>query len=122
VTIRRLETLEDALTHPDSASFQGEQATWLCSPESRIEIQKHGEAGELVKRIVGHYPKVELVARASLGCQAYNRTKHSTEQIQKRAFHSDHKLGPDYLPELAGTDVSRYFFERRKGQWIKYGP
>ena len=27
-----------------------------------------------------------------------------------------------YLPELAGSDVSRYEYSRKKGQWIKYGP
>jgi len=44
------------------------------------------------------------------------------EQIEKRVFHSDRKVGKEYLPELAGNDVARYEINRERGQWIKYGP
>jgi hypothetical protein len=66
-------------------------------------------------------PKLEDIARVSLGCQAYNSSKHTKEQIQNRVFHSDTKLSEEYMEELAGSDVGRYFHQRLKGQWIKYG-
>lgn len=72
--------------------------------------------------LCGGGPPLNSVARASLGCQAYNRTKHTAEQIANRVFHADRKLTNEYLPELAGNDVGRYLVKRQRGQWIKYGP
>jgi len=98
------------------------QTDWLKDPEFRFEIRQIGEVGELVKRIIGKFPPLEKVARASLGTQAYNSSKHTREQIEARVFHAPKKLSKEYLPELAGNDVGRYLIDRRKGQWIKYGP
>ena len=98
------------------------QSDWLKDPEFRFEIRQTGEIGDLVKRIVGKFPALERVARASLGTQAYNSSKHTREQIEGRVFHAIKKLSKEYLPELAGNDVGRYLIDRRKGQWIKYGP
>jgi type I restriction-modification system DNA methylase subunit len=98
------------------------QTDWLKDPEFRFEIRQTGEFGDLVKRIVGKFPALERVARASLGIQAYNSSKHTREQIEGRVFHAIKKLSKEYLPELTGNDVGRYLIDRRKGQWIKYGP
>ena len=37
-------------------------------------------------------------------------------------FHASTKLTNEYLPEIAGNDVGRYRIERKKGEWIRYGP
>jgi hypothetical protein len=98
------------------------QADWLKDPEFRFETRQTGEAGDLAKRIIGKFPPLERIARASLGIQAYNSSKHTREQIEARVFHASKKLSKEYLPELAGNDVGRYLIDRKKGQWIKYGP
>ena len=98
------------------------QADWLNDPEFRFEVRQTGKTGELAKRIIRKHPPLEAMARASLGIQAYNSSKHTREQIQARVFHAPRKVSKDYLPELAGNDVQRYFVDRKKGQWIKYGP
>jgi len=98
------------------------QIEWSKDPEFRFEIRQTGEVGDLVKRIIEKFPPLERVARASLGIQAYNSSKHTREQIEARVFHALKKLSKEYLPELAGNDVGRYLIDRRKGQWIKYGP
>ena len=98
------------------------ETDWLKDPEFRFEIRQTGEVGDLVKRIMRKFPPLERVARASLGIQAYNSSKHTREQIEARVFHALKKLSKEYLPELAGNDVGRYLIDRRKGQWIKYGP
>jgi len=110
----------DALYHP--ASTYVVQTSWLEDSEFRFETRQCGKEGNLVKRIVDESPGLEEVARASLGIQAYNSLKHSREEIEARVFHAPQKLSAEYLPELAGTDVGRYMIERKKGQWIKYGP
>jgi type I restriction-modification system DNA methylase subunit/predicted type IV restriction endonuclease len=98
------------------------QNSWIKNEEFRFETRLIGEIGNLVTKLMVNNPSLSMVARASLGCQAYNRTKHTTEQISKRVFHAKNKISDEYLPELSGSDVGRYLIERKRGQWIKYGP
>jgi type I restriction-modification system DNA methylase subunit len=98
------------------------QSSWCHPPAYVMETRLTGEEKALIERLVSQFPRLQSLARASLGCQAYNSSKHTAEQIENRVFHSDHKAGPEYLPELAGNDVSRYEINRQKGEWIKYGP
>jgi hypothetical protein len=86
-----------------------------------IDIRSISPIGRFISKIMESNPKLEDIARVSLGCQAYNSSKHTKEQIQNRVFHSDTKLSEEYMEELAGSDVGRYFHQRLKGQWIKYG-
>lgn len=97
------------------------QQQWAEDSECKFEYRHFGKSGELVKRIT-MFPTLESQARASIGCQAYNSSKHTPEQIKNRIFHADKKLSAEYLPELAGSDVGRYELNRKKGQWIRYGP
>jgi len=103
-------------------SIQLPQQTWLETESYAIEVRQTGAVGGLIKKIIKNHPKLDETARASLGCQAYNRSKHTAEQIKNRVFHATTKKGKVYLPELAGKDVGRYIIDRQKGQWIKYGP
>ncbi len=111
-------TLEALIETP--SSYVG-QYTWLQSESYVFETRLVGKTGDLILRILSDNPSLGEVARASLGCQAYNRTKHTLKQIKDRVFHSDTKLSEEYLPELAGRDVGRYVIERKRGTWIKYG-
>jgi hypothetical protein len=96
------------------------QQVWKEDSESKFEYRHSGKSGELIKRI-SKFPNLESSARVSIGCQAYNSSKHTAEQIRDRVFHAESKLSNDYLPELAGSDVGRYVLNRKKGAWIKYG-
>ncbi|MBN1955820.1 MAG: N-6 DNA methylase [Anaerolineae bacterium] len=98
------------------------QLEWQQADGFRFETRLIGEVGKFVSGVINTWPSLADVARASLGCQAYNSSKHTKEQIKNRVFHASHKVGDEYLPELAGSDVGRYTVERNRGQWIKYGP
>ena len=87
-----------------------------------IDLRGTGDIGILVRRLKNENPRLDTVARASLGCQAYNNSKHSIEEITNRVFHAEEKKSDEYLPELAGNDVGRYYYQWKKGKWIKYGP
>ncbi len=106
----------------DAASFTVSQQEWTTGHEHRFEFRQAGPDGLLAKRILKNCVQLGSKARASLGCQAYNSSKHTREQIDQRVFHSVEKQTSEYLPELAGSDVSRYSIYRVRGQWIKYGP
>jgi type I restriction-modification system DNA methylase subunit len=110
--------INELFTEP--TSFASQQL-WKESVESKFEYRQSGKAGELVKRL-SKLPNLESIARISIGCQAYNSSKHTKEQILNRVFHAENKLSNEYLPELAGGDVGRYELNRKKGAWIKYGP
>ncbi|NHE55248.1 hypothetical protein G9Q97_00290 [Cyclobacterium sp. GBPx2] len=99
----------------------GKQEVFLSKENFIIDIRSLTPVGKFISKIKTQYPKLEEIARASLGCQAYNSSKHSPEQIKNRVFHAEEKLSDEYLEELAGSDVGRYHFERIKGKWIKYG-
>ena len=98
------------------------QKSWSNNQDYVFETRLVGELGKLIVQLMIEWPSLAAVARASLGCQAYNRSKHTPKQIADRVFHEQYKAGDDYLPELAGTDVERYKINRKRGQWIKYGP
>ena len=98
------------------------QKSWSNNENYVFETRLVGELGKLIIKLMIECPSLGAVARASLGCQAYNRSKHTPKQIADRVFHEQYKAGDDYLPELAGTDVERYEINRKRGQWIKYGP
>jgi len=120
--IKRPQTINTASKIEATPANLIAQKAWLSSDDARIETRLIGALGELISKITGAFPRLGDVARASLGCQAYNSSKHTPEQIANRVFHSESKLSDDYLPELAGNDVSRYAIKRTRGKWIKYGP
>jgi len=97
------------------------QNTFTSREGSIIDIRSLSIEGKLIQSIYNQNRLLSDVARASLGCQAYNSSKHTKEQIKGRVFHSETKKSDEYLEELAGSDVGRYFHRRVKGQWIKYG-
>jgi hypothetical protein len=56
------------------------------------------------------------------GVQPYSRKKHSEDQIEQRFLHADSKLNAEYLPELQGSELSRYFIEPKRKSFIRYCP
>ena len=98
------------------------QADWKDSPGCVIETRRLNLEGKLVERLLVNFPALEKIARVSLGAQAYNSSKHTKEQIERRVFHADRRISKEYLPEVGGSAVSRYEFTRDDSKWIKYGP
>jgi len=54
------------------------------------------------------------------GVQPYSRKKHTEEQIRRRFLHATSKLGDDYLPELQGQELSRYWIAPQRVSWIRF--
>jgi len=101
--------------------YHEKQTYFLKGSGFVIDFRSLENEGKLAQKILAENKSLNQVARASLGCQAYNSSKHSKDQIKNRVFHSESKIDDQYLEELAGSDVSRYFITRIKGQYIKYG-
>ncbi|MGD0535271.1 MAG: N-6 DNA methylase [Methanoregula sp.] len=122
IIIKKPNTAFESYDIEKQESFRIDQKSWENNNNYQFETRLVGEIGTFIGRLLKQYPSLNSVARASLGCQAYNRTKHTDEQIKNRVFHSKEKASDQYLPELAGNDVQRYLIERTRGEWIKYGP
>lgn len=74
------------------------QSSWRETEGCIFETRLTGESGKLVERLIKNFPTLETVARASLGCQAYNSSKHTKEQSKTGYFMPATKRGKDYLP------------------------
>ena len=122
ISVKNAKDASDVPIIVETAAIHVSQSSWWQDDAFRFETRLIGDVGGLVAKLVDISTPLGDAARASLGCQAYNRSKHTPEQIRNRVFHADHKAGDEYLPELAGSDVGRYVIDRKKGQWIKYGP
>jgi len=121
IIIKKPEIVFDANDIERQESFQIDQKSWNEKENYQFETRLVGKIGIFIGQLIEKYPALNTVARASLGCQAYNKTKHTDEQIKNRVFHSKERIGDQYLPELAGNDVQRYLINRTRGEWIKYG-
>lgn len=122
VIVRKVAAADSAKGIAQCHANRVPQWHWAGNVGCVFETRLTGREGQMVERLRRDFPPLSSVVRASLGCQAYNRSKHTREQIEKRVFHADRKLGKNYLPELAGNDVGRYEIHRERGRWIKYGP
>ena len=121
ISVKQTKCTTDSASIAETKASNILQSQWQQNEGVKFETRLIGKCGAFVSKIVIRCNPLSKVARASLGCQAYNSSKHTKEQIRNRVFHSDHKVGAEYLPELAGSDVSRYIVDRKKGKWIKYG-
>jgi type I restriction-modification system DNA methylase subunit len=97
------------------------QSDWIASETNQFEVRTTGEEQDLLNRIGKASKPLADIAKASLGTQAYNSSKHTKEQIKNRVFHSKKKLSKEYLKELSGSDIGRYTLQWTKMEWIKYG-
>jgi hypothetical protein len=121
ISVKQTKCTTDSTSIAETKASNILQSQWQKNEGAKFETRLIGKCGAFVSKIVKRWNPLSKVSRASLGCQAYNSSKHTKEQIRNRVFHSDHKVGAEYLPELAGSDVARYIVDRKKGKWIKYG-
>jgi hypothetical protein len=54
------------------------------------------------------------------GVQPYSRSKHTEKQIKNRFLHSSEPLSAEYIPELQGNEMSRYYVSKTRKSYIHY--
>ncbi|MBA3075766.1 MAG: N-6 DNA methylase, partial [Anaerolineae bacterium] len=54
------------------------------------------------------------------GVQPYSRSKHTEKQIKSKFLHSSEPLSSEYLPELQGNEMSRYWVSEERKSYIHY--
>ena len=89
-----------------------------------IERLKSSETSPIVSAIELGSKQVSDVAQVKAGLMAYEVGKgkppQTKEMKDERIYHSEQKLGPDYITYLDGKDVSR-FKRGWSGEFLRYG-
>ena len=61
------------------------------------------------------------VAKYALGMQVYHNTKHSSDIISARAYHSPQKKDNTYFPETGGRNIKKFVFDETIKEFVSYG-
>jgi len=54
------------------------------------------------------------------GIQPYSRSKHTEQQIKSKFLHASQPLTTQYLPELQGNELARYWTDGERKSFIRY--
>jgi type I restriction-modification system DNA methylase subunit len=54
------------------------------------------------------------------GIQPYSRSKHTETQIKNKFLHATELLTPEYIPELQGNELSRYWSAPNRVSFLRY--
>ena len=98
----------------------GGKLSFDYDPGGSAVLQKVQQVSEPLKRFFDFSQGLVPYAREEL---YETMSKDVADQIvDKRLWHSDHKVTDEFKPELRGDDVGRYRVTWNEKQWIKYGP
>lgn len=87
---------------------------------NRFSIIFSKESASIFQKIHSSPTQLGDWFKISRGVQPYSRKKHAEEQIKKRFLHADFQESQDYLPELQGNELSRYFIYPERTSYLKY--
>ena len=88
--------------------------------QCRLSIVLSKQTAPLLHKV--NLPKIMFsdCFNISRGVQPYSRSKHTEQQIQSRFLHASSRKSEQYLPELQGNELSRYFIDAERKSFLKY--
>ena len=106
---------------PDKVGSEVPIANIRQDRQCRLSIILSTQTAPLLDKV--NLPKVQFgdCFEISRGVQPYSRSKHTEQQIKSRFLHADSLKSEQYLPELQGNELSRYFIAAKRTSFIKYG-
>jgi adenine-specific DNA-methyltransferase len=87
---------------------------------NRLSVVLSKESASILQKINSSHTQLGDWFKISRGVQPYSRSKHTEEQIKKRFLHACSQESRDYLPELQGNELSRYFIAPDRTSYLKY--
>ncbi|MBI4785741.1 MAG: N-6 DNA methylase [Chloroflexi bacterium] len=88
--------------------------------QHRLSIALSQNTAPLLQKVTAPSTKFGDWFDISRGVQPYSRSKHTEEQIASRFLHATSKKSRQYLPELQGSELSRYFIDPERKSYLKY--
>ena len=76
----------------------------------------------ILRKLRGQPLRLGNLFEIQRGVQPYSRSKHTEEQISTRFLHANQRINSEYLPELQGTELSRYAIVPGRTSYLRYCP
>jgi len=89
-------------------------------PHVRLTTLLSADTVPLLRRLAKAKAKFGDWFTIQRGVQPYSRAKHSAEQIASRFLHATERKSQEYLPELQGSELSRYSIASKRKSYLKY--
>jgi hypothetical protein len=89
-------------------------------PLNRLSVALSLETAPVIFKLKASSAKMSDSFDIQRGVQPYSRKKHSEDQIAKRFLHAKSRRSKEYLPELQGNELSRYWIEPKRVSYLRY--
>ncbi len=105
---------------PDSVGSKVPIVNIRQDNHNRLSVLLSAQTAPVLEKV--NSPKVQFGDwfDISRGVQPYSRSKHTEQQIQSRFLHATSRKSKQYLPELQGNELSRYFISAERTSFLKY--
>jgi hypothetical protein len=131
IVFARLSKLKDCLIHyfpkkeklsfvPDCIGTTVPIENIRLDPLNRLSVVLSQEVAPILEKLKTTSKTFGDWFDIQRGVQPYSRKKHSEEQIAKKFLHANSKRDKEYLPELQGNELSRYWIEPSRVSYIRY--
>ena len=105
------------------------QEQWTTDKRNLFTIFTINENDSSIDKIKENTVNLGSITEMRRGVFCYRKSslvkeygdEKGTEILEKRLWHSDHKVDKDYKKELLGSDINRYNFEWLNKKWFRYG-
>jgi hypothetical protein len=131
VVLARMRATEDCLIHyfpkkeklasiPDGIGTVVPIESIRNDPLSRLSVVLSQKAAPVLAKLKAAPLTFGDWFEIQRGVQPYSRKKHSEEQIAKRFLHATLRRSKEYLPELQGNELSRYWIQPERASFLRY--
>jgi hypothetical protein len=98
------------------------QSDFLVSEKAQIRFSVSNDIKNIILKIESQSGLLGTILETVRGINAYDRARGQPEYIIKsRAYHSETRKDPTYVPLLMGEDLGRYVNRWNHDHWISYG-
>ncbi|OKY78296.1 MAG: Type II restriction enzyme methylase subunit [Candidatus Methanohalarchaeum thermophilum] len=81
------------------------------NPPYKIELRFGSKQRKIANKMAKNAVNLSKIADLTTGYQLYHTSIHSEDEIENEVFHSDEKKNKDYIPEVRGGSLSKYFVD-----------
>lgn len=100
--------------------FTATTAAWRDASGCRFETMYPPELAKVLDAAAKRSVNLGDICDVTVGIQAYHQRKVPPEVIEKRAFHSDRREGPEWFPMITGNEVQRYYDAPASNAYLRY--
>jgi type I restriction-modification system DNA methylase subunit len=93
----------------------------LLNEDDEFVVYSNSSVSSAIERIEENSVKFGDVYETVRGVGPYHHNHQDKEIIERRAYHADHQEDDTFVPELKGSNLSRYNIHWDGDTWISYG-